>query len=79
MTTIYSARLEPTQTTYISGEVAEYTYPELVDSEIEDWGDFMAVGNLTEVDADDFTIHNEPSGARVFRLDADNLFIATKE
>jgi len=79
MPTIYSAHLEPTQTTYVDGEPAEYTYPELVDSEIDDWADFIAIGNLTALDADAYSIHNRPSGARVFRLDSDNLFIATRE
>lgn len=38
--------------------------------------DYLAIGNLTELDADDFTIHDEPSDARVFRFDEEILFIA---
>lgn len=77
--TIYGATLNPTTTTRPSGEVAEYTCGEFLDTEIDDWNDYVNIGNLTEVDLDDYTIHDEPSGARIFRLDGENLFIAYEE
>lgn len=57
----------------------EYECGEFVDTGIDDWNDYLSIGGLTELDAADYTIHNEPIDARVFRLDEDNLFIAYAE
>ena len=77
--TIYGATLNPTSTTHPDGSCAEWTCGEFADTEIEDWNDYIGIGNLTELDADDFTIHHRPADARVFKLDDDNLFIAYSE